>query len=72
MQLHLILTIFNNKVVITRCLMQYWQIFFWFFIVPYYVTRVKVRFSYGIGSLNKLPNMRNSENISRIALGTVR
>ena len=54
---------FNGKVVIARYLMQYLQIFSSFLVL--------LLFHSPEGSWNKLQNMRNSENIFRIKLGTV-
>ena len=49
---------FNNKVVIARCLVQYWQIY-----SSFLKFCLKAR-------ENKLQNIRNTENISQTVLGT--
>ena len=55
---------FNDEVVIARCLVQEWQTLSSFLIFCYYFSRLK--------ACETSQNMRNSENISHIALGTVR
>ena len=48
---------FNDKVVIARCLVQYWQIFSWFLIFCYYFTRLRAReISRKIWEIQKIPS----------------